>query len=412
MYDGTNNPRLFIYGNSSGSVIQHTFSTGAGNLMFTNGGAEGAGDEIMRLQNGGNVGIGTTSPQHRLVVSNSGANGFEFVPASGIFQTYNRSTSAYTNLRFDALEVLFATGSSPAERIRFTTTGQIGVGTSSPGTRVQISNNAGLSGGFSHTDGTSTSNLFVASGVAKFGASTNSPVAILTNNIDRVFIDTSGRVNAGINVNSSAFVAANGLMTAGAHGSSGTAFAIANTSTASSSNVARMGFFPNLETYASATISVENPNATSGAGGTLIFGVQGIGGSSSPPDERMRITDDGHALIGTSSVAGDYTNNRRVMGGIFATRRNENVVANNTTTTIDYFPSGDGNYLVTVSLSGSGAPATYNEVAVVRVSSSTSSVTVLSDGTSITISTSGLDLRVLHTFGSAQTIKHSIIRLL
>ena len=58
--DGTNNPRLIIYGSAAGTTIQNTFSTGAANLMFAIGGAEGSGTEVARFDNTGNLGLGVT----------------------------------------------------------------------------------------------------------------------------------------------------------------------------------------------------------------------------------------------------------------------------------------------------------------------------------------------------------------
>jgi hypothetical protein len=64
---------------------------------------------------GGNIGIGTSSPVYKLVVSNSAANGFEVDPtAVGGTQTallsYNRSTNTYTPLSFNASSFTFAQG--------------------------------------------------------------------------------------------------------------------------------------------------------------------------------------------------------------------------------------------------------------------------------------------------------------
>jgi hypothetical protein len=75
----------------------------------------------------GNVGIGTASPSSnsKLAVSNDGANGFEFdvVGASTELRSYNRSTSAYTDLTTIASNIMFQAGGS--ERMRITNGGEV-----------------------------------------------------------------------------------------------------------------------------------------------------------------------------------------------------------------------------------------------------------------------------------------------
>ena len=66
------------------------------------------------VYNGGNLGIGTVSPQQKLAVSNSGAEGIEIVPASGIIQSYNRSSSAYSAMVLDSSALTMRVGTSPA----------------------------------------------------------------------------------------------------------------------------------------------------------------------------------------------------------------------------------------------------------------------------------------------------------
>ena len=67
--------------------------------------------ERMRITSGGNVGIGTTSPQSKFVTSNGGAIGFEIDPtvSASVARTliYNRSTSAYGNIENWALSHQF-----------------------------------------------------------------------------------------------------------------------------------------------------------------------------------------------------------------------------------------------------------------------------------------------------------------
>tara|TARA_A100001035_G_scaffold114401_1_gene89789 strand:- start:889 stop:3327 length:2439 start_codon:yes stop_codon:yes gene_type:complete len=65
--DGTRNPRIQINHNQDGSIIHHTYSTGASNLMFSVG-----SDEKLRITNAGDVGIGDNNPNIRLTVVDTG----------------------------------------------------------------------------------------------------------------------------------------------------------------------------------------------------------------------------------------------------------------------------------------------------------------------------------------------------
>ena len=64
--DGTRNPRFQILHNYDGSILKHTHSTTAGNLMF-----KIASDEVMRINSSGKVGIGTTNPQEELTITST-----------------------------------------------------------------------------------------------------------------------------------------------------------------------------------------------------------------------------------------------------------------------------------------------------------------------------------------------------
>jgi hypothetical protein len=66
---------------------------------------------VMTILNGGNVGIGTSNPLYRLVVSNNGAEGLEigtgYVSNKTLIQAYNRSGATYNQLDFAATAFSF-----------------------------------------------------------------------------------------------------------------------------------------------------------------------------------------------------------------------------------------------------------------------------------------------------------------
>ena len=87
--------------------------------------------EAMRLTSTG-LGIGTSSPSSKLVVSNAGAAGFEVNPigsaSAPAIYSYNRNTSAYGILTSISSEARWQTGSSPAETMRLDSSGNLGLG--------------------------------------------------------------------------------------------------------------------------------------------------------------------------------------------------------------------------------------------------------------------------------------------
>jgi len=95
---------------------------------------------------GGNVGIGTTEPIYKLVVSNAGADGFEFAPGLNmvgtptantvLFQAYNRSTSKFSNIDLSAGSYRF--GIAGSEHVRIDNLGNVGIGTMNPTSRLHL----------------------------------------------------------------------------------------------------------------------------------------------------------------------------------------------------------------------------------------------------------------------------------
>jgi len=120
-------------------------NTGSGGLIQT---ADASG--ILALQTAGttavtvntsqNVGIGISSPVAKLVVADAGGHSFEFVPnnTAGVnwLQNYNRTTSAYTAIVYNALTHQFK--NSGADVLIINSSGYVGIGTTTPAAPLQV----------------------------------------------------------------------------------------------------------------------------------------------------------------------------------------------------------------------------------------------------------------------------------
>ena len=111
--DGTRNPRIQIKHNEEGSIIHHTYSTAASNLMIDIGNAE-----QLRITQNGKVGIGITNPTGQFAVSD-GTRIAEINPHSNGTYIGNRSNHP----------VLFQVNAS--EKMKIDTNGDIIIGATS-----------------------------------------------------------------------------------------------------------------------------------------------------------------------------------------------------------------------------------------------------------------------------------------
>ena len=138
-YDGANKRKaaghvsLFQVGNTGTPFVWQYAGTGAADSTISL-------SEAMRINGSGNLGIGTTTPAGKLTVSSAGASGIDFVPAfsgtSNLIQSYHQSGGYYVNLVYDSSSHVF--NINAVERIRINGSGNLGIATSSPATRLHV----------------------------------------------------------------------------------------------------------------------------------------------------------------------------------------------------------------------------------------------------------------------------------
>jgi len=98
--------------------------------------------ERLYITSGGNVGIGTTSPLSKLVISDGSNKNLEVQPgATTYLLAYDRTAGDYLNLDIAAQVLIFSTDIG-AERMRITADGNVGIGTTNPGTKLDVDGNA------------------------------------------------------------------------------------------------------------------------------------------------------------------------------------------------------------------------------------------------------------------------------
>ena len=203
--------RLSVAGSDAGSsnyAFEATNSSAATRFIVRNDGQsqffKSDNSASMTITNAGNVGIGTSSPAENLhISSSSGSARIRMTSADGsdnMIVFGDASDSATGAIKFDHSDNSLAFyGFNNTERMRINSSGNVGIGQSSPTSPLHVKSGANNNNSIITIEG-ATNNIFEL-GYATAGAFLNSaagdPMVFRINETERMRIDSAGRLGLG-----------------------------------------------------------------------------------------------------------------------------------------------------------------------------------------------------------------------
>jgi len=194
--------------NGNGSLARITGTkTGAGasandGILAFNTATDASLSEAMRIDASGNLGIGTTSPSMKVNISHADQDGLRFNTtnsAESFIDFGDTDDNDIGRISYDHADNHMALRTNNTERMRIDSSGNVGIGTDSPSTALEVSGAVTVTRSDVANDNSSISNeggLFVISAATGGGGGTY-PMLFKTAGSEKMRIDSSGRV--GIN---------------------------------------------------------------------------------------------------------------------------------------------------------------------------------------------------------------------
>jgi hypothetical protein len=304
-----------------------------------------ATDDVLYLSNGGNVGIGTTSPGVKLTVQ-SGINTSSSTVIS-LLQTTNGAEKAAAGLGLsilnggestNAADLWFTTasGGSTSERMRITSAGNVGIGTTSPNTILELglanlsnpTNNQFLRVNAGKYNEASTSNLDLFNWGNNFGQPLGWRISSATDSVgisvgrflsfstvvtdgggnistasERMRVTSAGNVGIGTTSPSSILTVLKTITTNfGAKGNA--ALSLGTAGSQGEANLINFGY--DAESWQPAYMGYLCTSGAGSSNGALVFATRDVT-TNTQPTERMRITSAGNVLLSGEKVLGINT---------------------------------------------------------------------------------------------------------
>lgn len=279
-------------------IYIHRTGDNVGSLIFTTNNGSSA-TERMRIISSGNVGIGTTSPTQKLDVNGNIALSFngESLIVNDQRDTDSISIRGAANINFHTFN-----GSSYVERMRITSSGNVGIGTTSPSSYsfndpafLVVANTSGNStlsivssttgiGYLAFADGTTGTDRY--SGSIFYSHSTNT-MSFKTAGSDRLEISSTGAATFSSSVTSNSYINSLGRTTS--HGFRLPDWQIYNTSGGALAFNNYTTDFLTIAAGGSATFSSSvTAGGSVGVGGTNTDSLLTINGTAGTSHERFR----------------------------------------------------------------------------------------------------------------------------